>query len=107
MRNLAQMFREAQKLQERMNELQQKLAELEVEGRAGGGLVTVVMNGKGELRRVAIDRSLINPDEVEVLEDLIVAAAADAKQKLEARLQEEMGRLTGGLPLPPGMKLPF
>ncbi len=107
MRNLAQMFREAQKLQERMNELQQKLAELEVEGRAGGGLVMVVMNGKGELRRVAIDRSLINPDEVEVLEDLIVAAAADAKQKLEARLQEEMGRLTGGLPLPPGMKLPF
>ncbi len=107
MKNLAQMFREAQKLQERMNELQQKLAELEVEGRAGGGLVTVVMNGKGELRRVAIDRSLINPDEVEVLEDLIVAAAADAKQKLEARLQEEMGRLTGGLPLPPGMKLPF
>ncbi len=107
MKNLANMLREAQKLQERMNELQAKLAALEVEGQAGGGLVRVVLSGKGDLRKVAIDRTLVDPDEVEVLEDLIVAAFADARRRLEARLQEEMGRITGGLPLPPGFKLPF
>ncbi len=107
MKNLANMLKEAQKLQARMAELQARLEELEIEGRAGGGLVVVTMNGKGEIRRVSIDRSIVDPEEVEVLEDLVVAAAQDAKSKLEARLQEEMGRLTGGLPLPPGMKLPF
>lgn len=107
MKNLANMLREAQKLQQRMNELQEKLAALEVEGQAGGGLVKVVLGGRGELKRVSIDRSIVDPEEVEVLEDLIVAAAADAKAKLEARLQEEMQAVTGGLPLPPGLKLPF
>ncbi len=107
MKNIANMFKEAQKLQERMNEMQARLAELEVEGSAGGGLVRVVMDGKGQLRRVEIDKSLVDPEEVEILEDLILAAANDAKSKVEARVQEEMGKLTGGLPLPPGMKLPF
>jgi len=107
MKNLANMLREAQKLQQRMNELQERLAALEVEGQAGGGLVKVVLGGKGEIRRVSIDASVVDPQEVEVLEDLIVAAAADARAKLEARLQEEMQAITGGLPLPPGLKLPF
>ncbi len=107
MKNIANMFKEAQKLQERMNEMQARLAELEVEGSAGGGLVRVVMDGKGQLRQVKIDKSLVDPEEVEILEDLILAAANDAKSKVEARVQEEMGKLTGGLPLPPGMKLPF
>jgi len=107
MKNLANMFKEAQKLQERMNEMQARLAELEVEGLAGGGMVRVTMDGKGQMRAIRIDRSLMDPEEVEILEDLIVAATNDAKGKIEARVQEEMAKLTGGLPLPPGMKLPF
>ncbi len=107
MKNLANMFKEAQKLQERMNEMQARLAELEVEGRAGGGMVRVVMDGRGQMRGIKIDKSLVDPEEVEILEDLILAAANDAKGKIEARVQEEMAKLTGGLPLPPGMKLPF
>ncbi len=107
MKNIANMLKEAQKLQARMAELQAKLEQLEVEGQAGGGLVRVVLNGKGEMRRVRLDPSIVDPGEVEVLEDLLVAAAGDAKSKLERMVQEEMGKLTGGLPFPPGMKLPF
>lgn len=107
MKNFANMLKEAQKLQQRMAEMQEKLAALRVEGSAGGGLVRVTLDGKGGLQAVKIDKSLVNPEEVEILEDLILAAHADARSRLEAQLQEEMGRLTGGLPLPPGMKLPF
>ncbi len=107
MKNLANMFKEAQKLQERMNEMQARLAELEIEGSAGGGMVRVTMDGKGQMRKISIDKSLVDPEEVEILEDLILAAANDAKSKIEVRVQEEMAKLTGGLPLPPGMKLPF
>lgn len=107
MKNLTSMLKEAQKLQQRMAEMQEKLGELRVEGSAGGGMVRVTLDGRGGLQAVKIDRSLVDPEEVEILEDLIVAAHADARSRLEARLQEEMGRLTGGLPLPPGMKLPF
>lgn len=107
MKNISNMLKEAQKLQERMGEMQAKLAEIELSGSAGGGLVTVTLNGKGEMRKVAIDKSLVVPDEVEILEDLIVAAANDAKAKIEAHVQGEMGKLTSGLPIPPGMKLPF
>jgi DNA-binding YbaB/EbfC family protein len=107
MKNLGNMLKEAQKLQSRMAEMQQKLAEMEVEGQAGAGLVTVTLNGKGDLRKVKIDRSLLVPDDVEILEDLIVAAGNDAKAKVEAQMQAEMGKLTGNLPLPPGFKLPF
>jgi DNA-binding YbaB/EbfC family protein len=100
-------MKQAQQMQTKMAELQEQLAGLEVSGSAGGGMVQVTMSGKGELRGVKIDPSLANPDDVEVLEDLIMAAANDAKSKVEARVQEEMQKLTGGLQLPPGMQLPF
>lgn len=107
MKNLSSMLKEAQKLQSRMAEMQQRLALTEMEGQSGGGLVTVTLNGKGEMRRIRIDKSLAVPEEMEILEDLVVAATNDAKGKIETHLQDEMGKLTGGLPLPPGMKLPF
>jgi nucleoid-associated protein EbfC len=107
MKNLGNMLKEAQKLQTRMAEMQQQLAEAEMTGMAGGGMVNVTLNGKGEMRRIKIDPSLADPNEMEILEDLVVAACNDAKAKIEAHLQEEMGKLTGGLPLPPGFKLPF
>jgi len=107
MKNLGQLMKQAQEMQSRMQELQQKLGELELEGASGGGLVKVAVSGKGEMRRIKIDPSLADAKEIEVLEDLIVAAFNDAKAKIEARVAEEMQRLTGGLPLPPGLKLPF
>ena len=107
MKNIGNMLKEAQKLQQRMGEMQQKLGELEIDGGAGAGLVTVTMNGKSELKRIKIDPSLMVADEVEILEDLIIAAVNDAKGKIEAQVQGEMQKITGGLPLPPGMKLPF
>ncbi len=107
MKNIGNMLKEAQKMQAKMAEMQERLGELEVVGTAGAGLVSVTISGKGDLKRVQIDKSLIDPDEIEVLEDLVVAAAADAKAKVDQTLQDEMGKLTGGLPLPPGMKLPF
>lgn len=105
MKNLGQMMKQAQEMQEKMQRLQEQLAETEVSGAAGGGMVTVTMNGKGEVRGVKIDPSLVDPSEVEVLEDLIVAAANDAKAKIEAHVQERMSELTGGLQLPPGFNL--
>jgi DNA-binding YbaB/EbfC family protein len=107
MKNIGQIMKQAQQMQTKMAELQEQLAGLEVSGSAGGGMVEVTMSGKGELRGVRIDPSLANPDDVEVLEDLIMAAANDAKSKVEVRVQEEMQKLTGGLDLPPGMQLPF
>ena len=107
MKNLGNMLKEAQKLQERMAEMQQQLAATEMSGTAGAGMVTVTLNGRGEMRKVKIDPSLADPNEMEILEDLIVAAANDAKSKIDAHLQAEMGKLTGGLPMPPGFKLPF
>lgn len=107
MKNLGNMLKEAQKLQGKMADMQAKLAETELSGAAGGGMVTVTVNGKGEMRSIKIDPSLADKDEIEVLEDLIVAAFNDAKTRLEAHLQEEMGKMTGGLDLPAGMKLPF
>ncbi|MEO5374752.1 MAG: YbaB/EbfC family nucleoid-associated protein [Alphaproteobacteria bacterium] len=107
MKNLGQMMKQAQQMQAKMTEMQERLGQMEVTGSSGGGLVTMTVNGKGEMRKVAIDRSLMDPAEVEVLEDLIVAAFADARGKVDAHMQEEMGKLTGGLNLPPGFKLPF
>ncbi len=107
MKNLGNMMKEAQKLQSRMAEMQQKLAETEMTGSAGGGMVNVTLNGKGELRKVKIDPSLADPAEMEILEDLVVAAGNDAKAKIDQHLQAEMAQLTGGLPMPPGFKLPF
>ena len=99
------MMKQAAQLQAKMQELQTELDHIEVEGNAGGGLVAVTLSAKGELRGVKIDDSLIKPDEKEILEDLMVAAHADARRKAEDLVQEKMKSLTGGLPLPPGLKL--
>lgn len=107
MKNLGQMMKQAQAMQAKMAEMQEKLAELEVSGQAAAGMVKATLNGKSELRGLKIDPSLVDPKEIEVLEDLIVAAVNDAKGKVEARVAEEMQKVTGGLNLPPGMKLPF
>ena len=107
MKNLGQLMKQAQEMQEKMAEMQESLVAIEIEGFAGAGLVTVVLNGKGEMRRLKIDPSLIKPEDAEILEDLIVAAHNDAKSKIEMRVQEETQKLMGGLPLPPGMKFPF
>ena len=107
MKNLGQMMKQAQQMQAKMAELQERLAEAEVTGASGGGMIEVTMNGKGEMRRIKIDPALADPKDVEVLEDLIVAAANDAKAKVEAEVAARMRELTGGLELPPGMKLPF
>ena len=107
MKNLGQLMKQAQEMQTKMAEMQETLGDIEVSGSAGGGMVTVRLNGKSEMRGVSIDPSLAGPDDVEVLEDLIVAAYNDAKVKVEARVQEEMSKLTGGMQLPPGFKMPF
>ena len=105
--NLGNMMKQAQQLQKQMADAQDKLKEIEVEGTSGGGLIKVVATAKGEFKRIFVDESLLKSDEKEILEDLIIAAINDAKQKGEIVAQEEMKSLTGGLPLPPGMKLPF
>lgn len=107
MKNMGQMMKQAQQMQAKMAEMQEGLEALEISGAAGGRLVSVILNGKGEMRAIKIDPSLVNVDEVEVLEDLVTAAFNDAKAKVEAHMQEEMAKLTGGLNLPPGMNLPF
>ena len=107
MNNLGQMMKQAQEMQAKMAELQARMEHVELTGTAGAGLVSITLNGKGEIRRVSIDPSLAKADEVEVLEDLIAAAANDARAKVEARMQEETRQLMGGLGLPPGLKLPF
>ncbi len=107
MKNLGDMMKKAQEMQAKMADMQVKLEAVEITGASGGGLVTVTLSGKGEVRGIKIDPSLAGPDEVEVLEDLIAAGFNDAKTKLDARLAEEMAKITGGLQLPPGMQLPF
>ena len=107
MKNFADMMKQAGAMQAKMEEMQAKIAGQEAEGVAGGGLVRVTMNGKGYASRVAIDPSLMVEGEREVLEDLVTAAINDAKAKLERVSAEAMKEATAGLPLPPGMKLPF
>jgi DNA-binding YbaB/EbfC family protein len=107
MKNLGNMLKQAQQMQTKMAEMQAKMSEMEVDGQSGGGMVKVTLNGKGELRKIKIDPALADRDEIEVLEDLIVAAFNDARGKVEAAMAEEMAKVTGGLQLPPGMKLPF
>jgi hypothetical protein len=107
MKNIGQMMQKVQEMQSRMAEMQRKLGEMEIAGASGGGMVTATLNGKGELRALKIDPSLINPAEKDMLEDLIVAAVNDAKAKVDSATQAEAAKLTGGLPLPPGFKLPF
>ena len=107
MKNLANMLKQAQQMQAKMAEMQAQLDQVEMTGTAGAGLVQVTLTGKGMMRKIKIDKSLLNPEEGEVLEDLILAAFNEAKQRVEAHVAEEMGKLTGGLQLPGGMKLPF
>jgi len=105
MKNPLNMMKQVQELQSKMAELQTELETMEVVGASGGGLVKVTLTGKGLMTRVSIDPSLIKPDEAEILEDLIIAAHNDAKQKAEKTMAEKMQALTSGLPLPPGLKL--
>ncbi len=105
MKDLMGMMKQVGQMQARVQQMQEELAALEIDGQSGGGLVKVTLSGKGDVKKVRIDPSLAKADEVEILEDLIVAAASDAKAKLDATLQSKMQEMTGGLPLPPGMKL--
>lgn len=105
MKDLMGMMKQAQQLQARMQQMQDELSAAEVEGRSGGGLVTLTLDGKGQIKRVKIDPSLMRPDETEILEDLILAAGQDAKNKVETLMADKMKEATGGIALPPGMKL--
>lgn len=107
MRDFMGMMKQAKELQSRMQEMQEQVAAIEVSGSSGGGLIEVTLTGKGMMKSVKIDPSLIKPDDSEILEDLLLAAHNDARGKLEARTAELAQEATGGLPLPPGMKLPF
>lgn len=107
MKNLGNLMKQAQQMQSKMTEMQAKMDEMEVAGSSGGGMVQITISGKGDLRKLKIDPSIVQPDDVEMLEDLIVAAFNDAKGKAEAAMQAEMQKITGGLNLPAGMKLPF
>jgi nucleoid-associated protein EbfC len=105
MKDLMKMMKQASELQGRMQKLQDDLAALEVEGQAGAGLVKLTLTGKMDARRLKIDPSLLKPEESEILEDLVIAALQDAKAKAEAAVQAKMQEITGGLPIPPGLKL--
>ncbi len=107
MKNIMGLMGQFKEMQEKMAQLQEDLKSMEVTGEAGGGLVAVTLTGKGEMRAMHIDPSLIKPDEVEILEDLVLAAHNDAKGKAESAVEEKTRELTAGLPIPPGMKLPF
>jgi len=106
MMNIQGLMKQAQMMQKRMQEEQAKLAEEEVEGTSGGGMVKVTLNGKFTMTKIALDKSIIDPEESEVLEDLIMAAYNDAKDKVDAKMNDSMSALTGGLNLG-GLKLPF
>ena len=105
--NIGNMMKQAQQLQKKMSEAQEKLNSIEVEGISGGGLVKVIATAKGEVKKIILDDSVMKIEEKDITEDLLVAAFNDAKQKGESAAQEEMKSVTGGIPLPPGMKLPF
>ena len=107
MKNLGDMMKQVQAMQSRMADMQAKLEQATVIGQSGGGLVQVTLSGKGAMTALNVDSSLLKEDEKEILEDLIIAAHADAKVKSEAMMAEEMKSVTGGMALPPGMKLPF
>lgn len=106
MKDIMGMMKAAQEMQGRMQDMQSQIAQMTIEGRAGAGMVVVTLSGKGEMKGLKIDKSLVS-DDVSVLEDLIIAAHNDAKGKLEYETNAKMQELTAGLPLPPGMKFPF
>jgi len=107
MKNLSGLMKQAQQMQSKMQEMQARMEALEMVGESGAGLVRVTLNGKGEMRGLKIDPKLIDPAEAEMLEDLIVAAHRDARGKIDAATAAEMQKVTGGMQLPPGLKLPF
>ena len=107
MRDLMGMMGKVKEMQAKMEQMQAEIAALEVQGTSGGGLVTVTLDGKGNLKSLKVDPSLFKEDDVEILEDLIVAAHKDAKDKAEAEAAEKTKALTAGLPIPPGFKMPF
>jgi DNA-binding YbaB/EbfC family protein len=107
MKNLAGLMKQASQMQSKMAEMQAKLESIEITGTSGAGMVSVTLSGKSDLKRVKFDPKLADPAEMEMLEDLIIAAHADAKRKLEVVTTEEMEKVTGGMQLPGGMKLPF
>lgn len=105
--NMGQMMKQVQDMQSKMNLMQAKLGETEMTGQAGGDLVVATMNGKGDLKKLKIDAKLVDPSDIEMLEDMVVAAIGDAKAKIDAMIAAETEKAMGGLKLPPGMKLPF
>lgn len=105
MKDIFGMMKQVQQMQERAQRMQEELAAIEIGGEAGGGLVKVTLSGKGDMKQIRIDPSLLKPEEGEIVEDLIVAAMADAKARVESQMQSKMQELTGGLPIPPGLKL--
>jgi DNA-binding YbaB/EbfC family protein len=107
MKNLAGLMKQAAQMQQKMEEMQAALEAASHEGVAGAGMVTLTLNGKGELKSVRIDAKLADPTDLEMVQDLLLAAHADARRKLEAAARDEMQKVTGGLDLPPGLKLPF
>ncbi len=107
MKNIGQMMKQAQAMQQKLADMQAKIAEIEKDGQSGGGMVVATLNGKGEARRIKIDKSLADPGDIEMLEDLVVAAFNDAKKKIDEHVAGETEKMMGGLNLPPGMKLPF
>jgi DNA-binding YbaB/EbfC family protein len=107
MKDLGGLLKQAQAMQAKMAAFQEELEQVTVEGKSGGGLVAVTLTGKGTMARLSVDPSLIKPEDKEMLEDLVVAAHADARAKLEEKVAAEMAKITGGLPLPPGFKLPI
>lgn len=107
MKDIMGLMKQAQAMQAKLKEAQADMERTEVQGTSGGGMVSVSLTVKGDLRSISVDPSLLKADEKEIVEDLIVAAHADARRKAEIVMQEKMKSVTGGLPLPPGMKLPF
>lgn len=105
MKDLMKMMKQAQEIQSRMQQMQEELGALEIEGQSGAGAVRVTLNGKGEMRALKIEPGLMKPDDTEMLEDLVIAAFQDAKTKVETAVQGKMQDIAGGLPLPPGLKL--
>ncbi len=106
MKNLGNLMKQAQKIQENMQQAQEEIAKMEVTGQSGGGMVSVVMTGKHDVKRVTIDDALMNDDK-EMIEDLLAAAVNDAVRKIEKESQEKMSGMTAGFPMPPGFKMPF
>ena len=105
--NFNNMMKQAQDLQKKMADAQKKVESLEAEGTSGGGLIKIIIDGKNNVKSVKIDESLISKDDIEILEDLIIAAFNDGKEKIQKKISDEMSLITGGLQLPPGFKMPF